>query len=150
MRRWDRPRHRLRAALIILVLIAGCEVGAEPIRRPWDEPVAGAPSVTDWTEEELPNLDGFEPSSPDELLNLIAEIEAGTWGPGGELLGEIAGENGSGTVIGFTRTRFEQGEHSLRGVDLRYHMRDDAGPWEVVLMERRYHCATETATDFCE
>ena len=42
------------------------------------------------------------------------------------------------------------GEHPLRGIDLRFDMRNDMGPWEIVAIERRFHCAGETATELCE
>jgi hypothetical protein len=90
----------------------------------------------------------FRSSSPEEILELVAGMESGIWGTDEVTIG-IAGTNASGTVVGFARTTMG-GELPLRGVDLRFDMRNDAGAWDIVAFERRYHCAGETATELCE
>jgi hypothetical protein len=92
--------------------------------------------------------DLFRSFSPDEILALVAEMESGMWQTG-EVSTGIAGTNASGTVVGFARTTMNT-EHPLRGVDLRFDMRNDAGTWQIVAFEGRYHCAGEIPTEFCQ
>ena len=106
----------------------------------------GARSTTEWTEVAV-QLDLVPASSPDEILAQVAEMAAAIWLVDDVFVG-IAGTNASGTVVGYARTTLE-GEPPLRGVDLRFDMRNDAGPWEIVAIQRRFHCAGEMATDLC-
>jgi hypothetical protein len=141
-------RRILSLALLVVIAFLGaaCGTSRDAARRPWDEPVDGAGSVTDWISEGQPQLGST--SSPEELLARVAEVEAGTW-EGGDVAVKLAGSNANGTLVGFARTTFEALD-PLRGVDLRFDMRADSGAWLVVATDRRYHCEGATATVLCE
>ncbi len=144
-----RARRRIVSAALLVVVASGataCGTSRVAASRPWDAPVDGAESVSDWLSEGQPQFGAR--SSPRELLAVIAEMEAGMW-EGGDVAVELAGSNGNGTLIGFARTTFDA-QDPLRGVDLRFDMRDDGGTWLVVATDRRYHCEGTTPTVLCE
>ena len=147
MRRLTKRSRSSPVALLAAGLLVACGTALDPVSEPWDRPVSGARSTTEWTEEGVVR-DQFRSSSTEEILELVAQMESAIWATDEVSVG-FAGTNASGTVVGYARTTMG-GEHPLRGVDLRFDMRNDTGSWEIVAIERRFHCAVETATDFCE
>jgi len=147
VRRWTERSASAPVVLLAAAFLGGCGTALDPVSEPWDRPVPAARSTTEWAEEDV-QRGQFRASSPDEILAEVAEMESAIWATDEVSIG-IAGTNASGTVVGFARTTMG-GEHRLRGVDLRFDMRNDTGTWEVVAIERRFHSAGETASAFCE
>ena len=146
MRRWTERSARIPLTLLCVILLVACGTALDLVAEPWDRPVPGALSTTEWSDEGFA-FDERGASSPDELLARIKRTESGTWGTEEVSVG-IAGTNASGTVVGFALTTFEAGP--MLGVDLRFDMRNDTEAWEIVAIERRYHCADEAATELCQ
>lgn len=125
------------------VFLTGC-----PAVEPWDRPVDGVQSVSEWIPE--PVETGHFPSA-DVALGTTREAEMGLWGVAADATGVgFVGDEEDGKVIGYARTILPPGEHPLRAVDLRFEMRRVAEGWWIGPMERRFHCAGEVATDFCQ
>ena len=146
MRPPSRRLPRAHGPLLFAILLVACGTALDPVAEPWDRPVPGALSTTEWSDQGFA-FDERGASSPEELLTRIERTESGIWATEAVSVG-IAGTNASGTVVGYARTAFEAGP--MRGVDLRFDMRNDTGAWEIVAIERRYHCAGETATELCQ
>ncbi len=146
MRRSTRRSRSSPVGLVAAGLLLACGTALDPVSEPWDRPVPGA-RTTEWTEEGV-ERDQFRSSSTEEILELVAQMESAIWATDAVSVG-IADTNASGTVVGYARTTMG-GVHALRGIDLRFDMRNDTGEWVIVAIERRFHCAGETATAFCE
>jgi hypothetical protein len=135
------------ATFVVAQLVSACVSPAPTM--PWDRPVDGASSVTDWIDEQPIGEEVFE--TTDAVLEAVREIEMGTWGVRAEdvSVGTV-GDEGDTTLIGYARTSFTGSGHAMRAVDVRLELRQVAGGWVVGEVERRYHCATDTATALCE
>ena len=144
-----RRRSRRIAGLLGAVTLAACATAVEP----WDRRVEGAQSVSGWFGDiplEVGPSGAGLPSS-DDVLAGIRDMEKGIWAVADTDVdvGFLGGE-GDTTGVGYARTTFPAGPHPLLAIDLRFNMRHDATGWRIVSAERRYHCATEVATELCQ
>jgi len=137
------------AGLLAVALLAGCATAVDP----WDQPVQGAESVSAWFDEDPLVIGTFGDGLPstDEVLTGIRDMEVGRSGVAvADVSVGLLGDDGDATRIGYARMIVPRAGSSLRAMDLRFEIRHDAGLWRIVAMERRYHCAVETATELCQ
>jgi hypothetical protein len=135
--------------LTVAAMLVACTSSGSPL----DAPVEGARSVTDWVAEDPIEVGPFGrgAESAEAILELVREMDGGMWAvtPEHTIVGLLDDED-DGSVVGYVRTTLPASDHPLRGVDSRLDMRNQDGAWQLVGMERRYHCDAETATEFCQ
>jgi len=78
---------------------------------------------------------------------VVRALETGIFGGGTTDIG-FEGDQSDQAVTGYARTTFLASE-TLRATDLRFEVRHESSGWRIVSMERRYHCAEGSATQFC-
>ncbi len=140
-------RRGVAAASVALSALAGCS-GPDP--APFQQPVPGAQSVTDWIAEVPPDLAAFrvDDGPPAEILEMLRANEGVIHvAPNTAQLDDER----DGQINGYIRSIPAMSEHPFRGVDVRFTLRRVGDGWEVSVFERRWHCATaEPSTDFCQ
>lgn len=142
------PFTRARPGLAVLTafLLVAC-TGPGP--APFQEPVPGSVSTTDWVAEEPPMFGAAAERSPDEIVDDLVQQEIGSL-PGAEVTRQLTTEQ-DGTMTAYLRATLPPSDHPLRGRDTRARLARLDGTWEVTSLEIRYHCATEEpSTDFCQ
>ncbi len=143
--RW---RHGISRTAIVLALALTTACALEP--GPFQAPVPGARSTTEWIAED-PSLGGVpgEALAADRIMAILSAQTEGTF-PGAQLTTQLEDEEG-GTIAGYIRAQFTAGDHPMRAVDTRFSLRRAGDGWEVDSLERRFHCATEEpSVDFCQ
>lgn len=146
-------RPELGAVAVLLAVVVATACGSEALPsvddRPWDEPVAGAVAITEWQDDGQP-VAPFGPGgapwgSPEELIAAMTQALASS----GDIrtTGRVVERNGSGTVVGWVRMEVEDG--AVLAGELRVEMRNDAGPWAVVNIRSREHCAQDLVDGTC-
>ena len=135
--------HRLDLLAIIPFLVGCTSV------TPLDAPVNGAVRVTPWVAEDPleVGLPGQGVPTIDDVLEVVRARETGIFGGGTTDVG-FEGDQSDQAVTGYARTTFPASE-TLRATDLRFEVRHESSGWRIVSMERRYHCAEGSASQFC-
>ena len=143
------PAPAAGAILMAAQLLSAC--GFQATGQPWDRPADGATSATEWVVESAVGADDEVFDSPDAILELVREVEMGTWSARADdvAVGTVE-DDGDDTLIGYVRTTFPERSHPMRAVDLRLQLRQVTGGWVIDRAERRYQCAAEMATEFCQ
>lgn len=141
------PLRLVAASAVALAGLVGC---SGPGPAPFQQPVPGAQSVTDWIAEEPIQPGGFaDELTPEQIMESMVLQEQGTL-PGSNTVTQREDADG-GAVIGYLRTALPQSDHPLRAQDTRLRMEPDGDGWRIASLERRFHCATpEPSTDFCQ
>jgi hypothetical protein len=100
---------RLSLAMAVVVALVGCSDAPEvPAPTPWEEPVAGAVAVTEWTDNGHPTAP-FGPGGIawDDPQQILEAMERAFGGPGATVRSEVVGRDGDGAALGWVRVEFE-------------------------------------------
>lgn len=137
-------------SMVAVVLCTVCGACAAPGPAPFQEPVDGAQSNTEWIPEDPPRLGAAgESLTPEAMVERLAEQERGTF-PGADVSSQVI-DHDDGTVSGYLRATMPASDHPFRAVDTRMTIVPSNGGWEITSLERRLHCATEEPSrDFCQ
>ena len=135
------------ATVVALASLVGC---SGPGPGPFQQPVPGAQSVTEWGEMEPVDVgpNGMGASSLDEVVEIIRGMQAASFA-NAQVESSVDGDESDSAAVAYFRT-IPQGDHPLQALDLRVGLIHREDGWHIQSMEQRYHCSGEVATDFCQ
>ena len=141
------PRSLVVATVVALASLVGC---SGPGPGPFQQPVPGAQSVTEWGEKEPVDVgpNGRGASSIDEVVEIIRGMQGPAFA-NAPVESSVDGDESDSAAVAYFRI-IPQGDHPLQALDLRVGLVHREDGWHIASMEQRYHCSGEVATDFCQ